>query len=316
MARDFIAVPEYRKDLAASHIGLGQVLRKLDKPMEAEDAYRKAQSVLVALAAEFPTVASYSNSAASSHNNLANLLADGNKLEDALEQYRQAAKIRERLVADYPAIPEYKVDLAGVYANTAMKLFEGDRPTESLPWFKKAVDLLEPVHASAATSNRTTRYLQESYEGRSKALDKLERYAEGETDWDRYVALDSPDDKYKLLTKRWKRLLRQGMVNEAIEQIAEFTKLPDQDAELWYEFACVYSLAADRLPEKQVEYADRSMELLKQAVKIGYDNAKRMRADSDLEQLRDRDDFKTLIAEVESRATPKEPPSPLPESDD
>lgn len=317
LVTDFAAVPEYRKNLAASHIGLGQLLRKLERLDEAEESYRKAQIILMALAAEFPTVASYSESVASSHNNLANLLADRDKLEDALEQYRQAAKIRERLVTEYPAIPEYKVDLAGIYANTAMKLYEADQATESLPWFQKAIELLEPVHSSTAASSKTARYLEESYEGRSKALDKLQRYAEGERDWDKYVALNSPEDKTKLLTKRWKKLLKLGLVSESIERIAELTKLPDQNAELWYEYACTYSLAADRSSEKQVEYyADRAMELLNQAVKAGYDNAKRMRTDSDLKQLRDRDDFKRLVAEVESKATKKEPPSPMPESND
>lgn len=102
-------------------------------------------------------------------------------------------------------------------------------------------------------------------------------------------------------------------MNEAIERIAEFTKLPIEDPDDWFEFACSYSLAADRLPEKQTEYANRAMELLNQAVKTGYNNAKRLNTDSDLKSLRERDDFKKLVAEVESRANPHPPPSPISE---
>lgn len=301
LVRDFSALPDFRKDLASSHYSLGQLLRKLDQPIEAEESYRKALSTFAELTAEFPTVVVYEDSLASSHNTLGNLLADIDKLEQALEQYRLAASIRERLVTVHPAIPEYRIDLAGVYSNIAIKLFEGDRATESLEWFQKAIALLESIQQATTTSSKTARYLEECYEGRSRALDKLQKYAEGEQDWDKFVTLNAPKDKYSLLTKRWKRLLRQGQVVEAIARIAEFTKLPSEDPVLWYEYACCYSLAADHLPEKKVEYADRAMELLDQAVKSGYDNAKRFRTDSDLKQLRDRDDFKKLVAELESR---------------
>jgi hypothetical protein len=76
----------------------------------------------------------------------------------------------------------------------------------------------------------------------------------------------------------------------------------NEETLLWYEYACTYSLAANRLSAKQIEYADRAMELLTQAVKFGYDNATRLRSDSDLTLLQDRDDFRKLVAELESKA--------------
>ncbi len=316
LGRDFAGVPEYRKDLASSHFNRGQILRKLDRPNEAEEAYRKAQSIFTALTAEFPSVIAYVDNLAASYNSLGNLLADMDKLELALEQYRQAMILRERLVLEYPTIPEYKIDLSAVYSNVAIKLYERDRATESLEWFSKAIALLEPIYQSAAKSSKVARYLEDCYEGRSRALDKLQKFAEGERDWDRYVELNAPEDKYSLLTKRWKRLLKQGQIGEAIEHIAEFTKLPTEDPDLWYEYGCSYSLAAERLPEKQLEFANRAVELLNVAVKKGYKNAKRIRSDTDLKQLRDRDDFKKLVAEVESRAVSTESPSSMPEPKD
>ena len=43
------------------------------------------------------------------------------------------------------------------------------------------------------------------------------------------------------------------------------------------------------------------MELLQQAVKAGFKNAAHMKKDSDLDPLRDRDDFKKLLAELEKK---------------
>lgn len=313
---NFAAIPMYRQDLATSHINLGQLFSKLDKPDEAEESYRSALSILEQLTAQSPEVTVYADNLSSNYNSLANLLANNDRLEPALELYRQSATIRERLVSQYPTIPDYKVSLAGVYANIGNKLSDAGKPTDSLVWFQKAIDLLEPIHASAAKSNKSARNLRECYEGRSEALDKLQRYTEGEKDWDKYVDLKSPEDKNSLLTKRWMKLLRQGMVGESIERIAKLTELPNEDEEQWYEFACAYSLAADKWPEKEVEYADRAVELLIQAVQAGYSNAKKMTTDSDLKALRARDDFKKLVAEVELRVTPAKPPPPTPESND
>lgn len=319
LVKDFAIEPEYRKDLASSHMSFGQLLRKLDSLEEGEESFRLAIRILEGLSKEYPEVIAHSDNLASSYNSLANLLADRDNLEQALEQYRQAVKIRENLIHQFPEIPEYRVDLAGVYANIAIKFLEGEKPTESMEWFPKAIDLLTPIHQSAAKSSKSARFLEECYEGRSMALDKLGRFEEGERDWDRHVELNSPEDKYKLLIRRWKRLIRQGMVGGAMERIAEMTRLPHEDASLWYELACAYSLASDGSSEKQIEYADRAMELLKEAVKMGFDNSKRMQADSDLARLRDRDDFKKLIAEVELEVLSRTPPSlptTVPESKD
>jgi hypothetical protein len=47
-------------------------------------------------------------------------------------------------------------------------------------------------------------------------------------------------------------------------------------------------------------YADRAMELLQAAVQAGYKDAARMRVDPDLDPLREREDFKKLLADLES----------------
>ena len=46
--------------------------------------------------------------------------------------------------------------------------------------------------------------------------------------------------------------------------------------------------------------ADRAMARLKQAVAAGYKDADHMKKDKDLDTLRDREDFKELLAELET----------------
>jgi hypothetical protein len=61
---------------------------------------------------------------------------------------------------------------------------------------------------------------------------------------------------------------------------------------------------ADLTPAEKGErqwYADRSLELLRQAVKLGLRNAQAIRADADFNPLRGRDDFEQLIRMIEER---------------
>jgi hypothetical protein len=73
----------------------------------------------------------------------------------------------------------------------------------------------------------------------------------------------------------------------------------------WYDFACIYAVAAGKVAGKKQDYSDRAMELLRKAVKAGYNDAAHIKQDTDLDPLRDRDDFKNLLAELEAKPRPK-----------
>ncbi len=94
-------------------------------------------------------------------------------------------------------------------------------------------------------------------------------------------------------------LVWSGKVTESVAEVGELTKRANWTAWQWYNFACVYSLASTKLDDKKKEYADRAMELLQQAVKAGWNDAKHTSKDTDLDPLRDREDFKKLLADLE-----------------
>ena len=96
-------------------------------------------------------------------------------------------------------------------------------------------------------------------------------------------------------------LVQDGKVAEAVAEVAELTKNPSWNAGQWYDFACVYSLASAKIADKKKEYADRAMELLQKAVKAGWNDAEHTAKDTDLDPLRDREDFKKLLADLEKK---------------
>lgn len=97
-------------------------------------------------------------------------------------------------------------------------------------------------------------------------------------------------------------LLQAGKVPEAVAEVAELTTYPSWNASQWYNFACVYSLASTKIADRKNEYADRAMELLHKAVKEGWSDAEHMAKDADLDPLRNREDFKKLLPDLERKA--------------
>ena len=96
-------------------------------------------------------------------------------------------------------------------------------------------------------------------------------------------------------------LVQTGKVAEAVAEVAELTKNSSWNASQWYNFACVYSLASTKIADKKKEYADRAMELLQTAVKEGWNDAAHTAKDPDLVPLRDREDFKKLLADLQKK---------------
>jgi WD40 repeat protein/serine/threonine protein kinase len=97
-------------------------------------------------------------------------------------------------------------------------------------------------------------------------------------------------------------LTLEGKLVEAVAEVAELTKNSNWNAGQWYNFACVYSLASDKIVEKKTAYAVRAMELFHKAVREGWNDVAHTAKDADLDPLRDREDFKKLLADLNKKA--------------
>jgi hypothetical protein len=84
-----------------------------------------------------------------------------------------------------------------------------------------------------------------------------------------------------------------------------------------YDAACIFSLASATVKEDvklQERYAARAMELLRQAVQKGFQDVAHMKKDTDLDPLREREDFQKLIRELEAKKPASPKSGPLPET--
>ena len=106
-------------------------------------------------------------------------------------------------------------------------------------------------------------------------------------------------------------LAKQGDHVRATDDVEAFARRDDLTNNNVYNLACLCSQSSaaagrdDRLSPAErarlkAHHAERAMELLKKAVAMGYRHPAAMGTDHDLDALRDRDDFRKLIADLDT----------------
>ena len=122
-----------------------------------------------------------------------------------------------------------------------------------------------------------------------------------DADWQKAIELSSEEDQHRVRTRRAIHLVSDGQVPKAIAMVEELAKLPIKEAKRWYEMGSVYSLASQLNSDQDQKYSDRAMELLKEAAKLEYSDVEAMSKDTNLDPLRERDDFKQLVEDLREK---------------
>jgi hypothetical protein len=282
LAADFPSQPDFRHELAGSHHNLGTLLSTTDRVQEAEAAYREALTLKKQLAVDFPTRPAFRDRLARSHNNLGNLLRATGRPQEAEAAYREALTLRKQLAADFPKVPDYENALAGSLVNLAGLLRDRRDFAAARQLHVEAI----PHHQAALKANPHHPGYRDSY--RRNLLGLVGVLA---------------------------GLQDQVAAVRTAEQLRDLDWDPAGNA---YDAACALALCvpivaqdqhlASDLRQVQVwTYADRAMDLLRQAVARGFKDVAHMHKDKDLDPLRQRDDFQKLLADLEAKQKPAPP---------
>ena len=225
------------------------------------------------------------------------------KLEEAKSAFDRALALREQaLNLDSKDAKETNWLVALCLWDTGYIYFKCNHHQQAADWFGRAIPKLKAFEQQWP-GEEVTKKLRSANWYRAVAFGILRRHSEAIEAWDRVIELTSPSNRPEVRSLRAVQLARNDKADEAIAEMNELTKTASGNSTLWYNFACVYAVAGNKVTEKKQEYLDRAMELLKQAVKAGYKDAAHMKQDSDLDPLRDREDFKQLLSSLEQATT-------------
>jgi tetratricopeptide (TPR) repeat protein len=299
LADAFPALPRYQNDLAATHYTLGLLLSELAQRDAARAEYELARDLQQKLADAFPAVPAYQANLAATHNSLGLALVGLGQRDAARKAFETSINLRQKLVVAFPAVPPYQVDLGGSYVNYGQLVRNEGRPADSLHWFDLAIRAITPVYEQDRRAVTTRQFVCNGHSGRAVAYDLLKRHTEAIEDWNKAIELD-PGREQPRVGRAISRM-QAGKTAEAVAEVEELTNKSNWSAGAWYSFASVYSVASSQISDHEREYADRAMELLRQAVHAGYKNAVQLAKDVRLDSLRQREDFQKLLAELQTR---------------
>ncbi len=301
----FPAVPEYQLFLGKNQNGLGLLLQGLGETTAARTSLEQARDIGQKLVDQFPAVPEYRKDLAMSHNNLGILFQGVGKLDEARPEFEASLRNLQQLAVQFPTVPAYQIYLGNGYNGYGELLKEEGQLDESLLWFDKAIQTLQALYENDKRMATAKFYLAASLEGRSQAFHRLERYDEAIKDADRALELNLPQLMALLRSDLARSRSRTDKTAEAIAEAMVVATADPKDSFPYYNFvvynlACTYAITSGKIADKQQEYADRAMELLKSAIAAGYNKIDSIAKDLDLDPLRDRDDFKQLLLKLES----------------
>jgi tetratricopeptide (TPR) repeat protein len=334
MTRDFPHIHAYRLELARAYYGLGRAQQRAGDKEGSVRLRRQSVEVLTALVKAYPTVPAYGRSLGLHLNGLGFALTALGRHDEARAEYARAVAAVRPMAEAHPEVPEYQADYARTLTNYGSALARVGQVDDALRHLQTAAAVLEQrtgatynleyrallgsVYANLADVQRARHQPQEARLAVERAIATLEETRLRDArfvDARRYLVgahrvraglfagldLEAAEVKHG---QRALSLAHSGKFNDALKEAEALAAQDGLSAEGCYTLARVYALLAQARKKDDAQgrdrYAGRALELLRRASQAGYFNdaarRDRLRREPDLAPLRDRADFKELMA--------------------
>jgi serine/threonine protein kinase/tetratricopeptide (TPR) repeat protein len=320
---DFPGRPEFRQALALGHNNLGALLRTIGRPQDAEKCHGEALAIRKQLTGEFPNRPDFLYDLAQSYHNLGNVLTSTGRLEQAETIHREALAAYKQLADRFPDQLDYVQPVAWIHDTLAEVQRKTGREKEAQANLQEALAIrrkllarfpkVPDVQFGLASTLTQLAVLQQRRREFASAVSLLE---EARTHYQAALAATPRNPTYRLFYRNSLELMARCLVGlsdhdrlaTTAEELARFDQNPPKDTCLAAGFICHCIGLAEKdsqLPNGRrtdlvQSYGDRAMALVRQAVARGYKDANQLKKTPGLQPLRERDDFKKLLTELEA----------------
>ena len=277
-------VIDFQTSLAESHRFIGVMLNAEGRSEEALASMKAALAIQRPMADDNPNVSMYQTFLSSTYNSIGIFLKEHGNLEEALVSMNASEAIERRLADANPNVPRYQIDLASDLMETADILRLIGRPAQALPVFEASLAIIDRLSkAQPAMAAHLETYLVSALKGIGATQQSAGRIADAAASWRRAVAADE-----KLRTADLFTLASLAGCHARLGGIAG---TPGSGL-----------TAADGAAE-----LDTAMAVLRRAVAAGYRQVDAMKRDPDLDPLRGRADFQSLMMDLAFPSNPFAP---------
>jgi serine/threonine protein kinase len=321
-----------RDGLAQCCVRLGTALLPSDQALE---RFERAITLWQLLRQAEPANTLYQRELANTFNLIAVLHDQRGRLGESLRAHEQAFALRRALVAAHPDDPSFQNALASSLNNLGVLLGKtSTEEQEKLAMFRRSVEHSRIACAAAPEVVHYGRFLVMALRNAGSS-----EFAMSHPDRALQAILESLEVSRRLVRENpsipsLRRELLQdcqavgdihrelGREADAVEShrqgIELLDALPRETARDLFNIACFLALCARPAGDpgsapSAVErgecrrHADAAMAALRQAIAAGYRNAASFKLRDELSALRNRDDFKAILVEIESAGPPEAP---------
>lgn len=326
LAGQYPTVPDYRHELAVSLRELGGLLRERNRP-DAAEAELRTIDTLEKLASDFAAVPLYRVQLAELHHERARLLRQAKLLDEAETPSVRALELWEQLVVESPDVVRHRIALGGHLNNRGQLFWDRGDLDQACEFFEKAIVQqevalkLEPASAVART------FLRNHYSNLADVLTRRGKHAEAARAAENLPRIVPDEEHYRKAAVYMLRCVRLAEVESEsapATRAATVKSYTDRVRELldqaerhnaespvnsskqvaWtekYNTACTYALLAGESSGDTRDYGAVAVQWLQQAAQSNNKALllKQLQTDSDLDTLRERDDFKRLLGELD-----------------
>jgi serine/threonine protein kinase/tetratricopeptide (TPR) repeat protein len=329
LTRDHPAVTDFQAREANIYKQIGDVLMDFKDFHQAADRYRKAVAILDKIVETDPGNAPAQYFRADNYVQLGQAELQLDRLPEALASSRESQVILEGLLRRDPGQIEYTMARSQSYELAACVHQKTRHWDDAIQSYRHAIELLENAPEDTKRQNlRVVCNLISFHRGLGDAQrgagqrDQAERaYRQSLDLGNKYflVSGDRDDRPPACYYAGWVSLGRlqidSGQRQEARRTLQEartvMEKLPQADGEDLYNLAGVRAqlsclAGSGRAPltaseqAQRLEHLDQAMDALRKAIASGYGDLAKLKKDTILDPLRDRDDFHKLVADVEA----------------
>jgi tetratricopeptide (TPR) repeat protein len=240
------------------------------------------RSFLRGIIAQFDAFATIKGDDADSR---ATLLGASGRTKEAEKDYDQAVTIYGQLAADFPSRPEFRQELATSHLNRGNLRRTPGRLKEAEQDFDEALRLWKELAADFPSRPKYRQVLATSHNNRGNLMRSTGRLKEAEQDYAVRVAETLRDLGWNAAGDAYDAAC---VLSRCVPIVAKHEKLDYPQRREAAQF-----------------YGDRAMELLREAVSKGYQNVPHLKKNTDLDPLRQREDFQKLLADLEGKVQEK-----------
>jgi eukaryotic-like serine/threonine-protein kinase len=263
----------HRRNLAAVYNTLGSALWFTKDYRDSAEAHRQGNLIYTELLKTNPKDLTVGHGLAVCQSNLGNSYREAGDTDRTVESYRQAIATASELVLASPDFSGYRITLARTSDSLGWVLYNRSRHSEARLAFRQAIDQARVAFDREPQVGEHRRILSEAYQGLTRSL----------------RALGEADEAVQV--NRASKAMWQGHPSEL------------------YRIACDLALCVPTATDsgRKAAIVAEAIGTLREAIAAGWNDARRTSGDPALASLRDKDDFRRLVAELFDRVFPADP---------